>query len=290
MPTDNKKRDRNPREPEQQKECILLVGTSGYAYSEWAEAGFYPANAKSGNMLPLYARHFPVTELNYTWYQMPRAETIERQRQQVPGEFQFASKLTRTLTHEIDFRNWKDEANRYRDGMAPLMQTGQLAAVLVQLPPYFDRTPANRKHLAALLDKLVGLPLAVEFRHRSWMNDRVFAGLEQRRVALVNVDEPDLPNLFPSLDVVTTPDLFYIRFHGRNARGWRSGNMQQQFDYNYADEQLYEWIENRIAPMSRQAATGILFFNNHVRGQAPRNARRMLELLKERGIGTVRDA
>ncbi|MCP4715324.1 MAG: DUF72 domain-containing protein, partial [Deltaproteobacteria bacterium] len=124
----------------------------------------------------------------------------------------------------------------------------------------------------------------------SWMNDRVFAGLEQRRVALVNVDEPDLPDLFPPLDVVTTPDLFYIRFHGRNARGWRSGNMQQQFDYNYADEQLCEWIENRIAPMSRQAATGILFFNNHVGGQAPRNARRMLELLKERGIGTVRDA
>ncbi len=293
---DNKKPGKYVREtafsdqPGQQKECILLVGTSGYAYSEWTEAGFYPPGSKSGKMLPLYARHFPVTELNYTWYQMPRAETIERQRGLVPRDFRFAAKLTRTLTHEIDFRNWPDEANRYRAGVAPLMQSGQLVAVLVQLPPYFDRTLANRKHLAALLDMLSGLPLAVEFRHRSWMNDRVFAGLEQRRIALVNVDEPDLPNLFPPLDVVTSPDLFYIRFHGRNARGWRSGNMQQQFDYSYSDEQLCEWIENRIERMSRQAATGVLFFNNHVRGQAPRNARRMLELLKERGIGTVRDA
>jgi hypothetical protein len=29
---------------------------------------------KAGQMLPLYAREFPITELNYTWYQMPRAE------------------------------------------------------------------------------------------------------------------------------------------------------------------------------------------------------------------------
>lgn len=276
--------------PEQQDACNLLVGTSGYAYAEWTEAGFYPADVKSGNMLPFYARHFPITELNYTWYQMPRAETIERQRGQVPKHFKFAAKLTRTLTHETDFRNQSDEAKRYREGMAPLIQAGQLAAVLVQLPPYFDRTPANRRHLAALLDMLNGLPLAVEFRHRSWMNDRVFAGLEQRGVALVNVDEPDLPNLFPPLDVVTTPDLFYVRFHGRNARGWRSGNMQQQFDYSYSDEQLYEWADNRIAPMCRKASTGVLFFNNHVRGQAPRNARRMLELLKQRGIVELRDA
>ena len=56
--------------------CRLFVGTSGYSYTEWGDAGFYPSGTKSGKMLPLYARHFPVTELNYTWYQMPRAEAI----------------------------------------------------------------------------------------------------------------------------------------------------------------------------------------------------------------------
>jgi len=264
--------------------CRLFVGTSGFSYTEWVEAGFYPSGTKSGNLLPLYARQFPITELNYTWYQMPRAEAIERQRRQVPQEFLFAAKLTRTLTHEIDPQNWPDQAVNYREGMTPLIQTGQLIAVLIQLPPGFHRTPPNRKYLAALLDTLDGLPLAIEFRHRSWANDRVFDELEGRRVTLVSVDEPDLAGLFPALDIVTHPDLFYVRFHGRNAKGWRSGNMQRQFDYNYSDDELHEWIENKIEPMSQQARRGVIFFNNHVRAQAPENARRMVALLKEQNL------
>jgi len=264
--------------------CGLFVGTSGFSYTEWVEAGFYPSGTKSGNLLPLYARQFPITELNYTWYQMPKSEAIERQRRQVPQEFLFAAKLTRTLTHEIDTQNWSDQAVNYREGMAPLIQTGQLGAVLIQLPPGFHRTPPNRKYLAALIDKLDGLPLAIEFRHRSWANDRVFAELERRRVSLVSVDEPNLPDLFPALDIVTHSDLFYVRFHGRNAKGWRSGNMQHQFDYNYSDDELREWIQNKIEPMSQRARRGIIFFNNHVRAQAPENARRMVALLKEQNL------
>jgi uncharacterized protein YecE (DUF72 family) len=267
--------------------CRLFVGTSGYSYTEWVDSGFYPSGTKSGGMLPLYARHFSITELNYTWYQMPKAEAIERQRQKAPQGFLFAAKLTRNFTHEIDPQHWPEHTAYYRNGMAPLVQTGQLLAVLIQLPPSFDRTPSNRTYLAALLDKLHSLPLAVEFRHHSWANDRVFAELERRRVALVGVDEPDLPGLFPALSVVTNPDLFYVRFHGRNARGWRSGNMQIQFDYNYSDDELCEWIENKIEHMSSQARRGALFFNNHVCAQAPENALRMAKLLKERGFTVV---
>jgi uncharacterized protein YecE (DUF72 family) len=269
------------------KTCQLHVGTSGFSYTEWVEAGFYLSGTKSGNMLQQYARCFSTTELNYTWYQMPRAEAIERHRQQVQQEFLFAAKLTRTLTHEIDPQQWSDQAVLYREGVAPLVQAGQLIAVLIQLSPSFPRTAPNRKYLAALLDSLYGLPLAIEFRHRSWASDRVFAELERREVTLVGVDAPDLPGLFPSLDVVTNPDLFYVRFHGRNAKGWRSGNMQLQFDYDYSDDELHEWIENKIEPMSDRARKGVIFFNNHVRAQAPENARRMAGLLKERGLAVI---
>jgi uncharacterized protein YecE (DUF72 family) len=267
--------------------CGLWVGTSGYAYTEWVEAGFYPGGTPSGKMLPLYAQHFPIAELNYTWYQMPRCEAIERQRQQAPAQFLFAAKLTRCLTHEIDPDQWPRQAADYRQGIAPLAQARQLAAILIQLPPAFQRTPFNRRYLAALLDALDGLPLAIEFRHRSWASDRVFAELESRQVSLVGVDAPDLPHLFPAMDVVTNPALFYIRFHGRNTKGWRSGHMQQQFDYSYADEELREEIASRIEKMQRRARQGLLFFNNHVRGQAPENARRMVHLLRERGLSVA---
>ena len=46
--------------------CRLRVGTSGYSYTEWINAGFYPPGTRSGQMLPLYAQTFPVTELNFT--------------------------------------------------------------------------------------------------------------------------------------------------------------------------------------------------------------------------------
>ncbi|MBU0699025.1 MAG: DUF72 domain-containing protein [Proteobacteria bacterium] len=264
-------------------DCRLLVGTSGFSYTEWVDAGFYPSGTKTGGMLPLYARCFAITELNYTWYQMPRAETIERQRRQAPDGFSFAAKLTRSLTHEIDPQHWPEHAAQYRNGVAPLVQAGQLIAVLIQMPPSFARTPANRSYLAALIDRLHGLPLAVEFRHRSWADDRVFNELERRRVTLVAVDAPDLPGLFPALDVVTNPDLFYVRFHGRNAKGWRSGNMQRQFDYSYSDDELRCWVETGIESMSTRARRGVLFFNNHVRAQAPENALRLIKQLIKTG-------
>ncbi|MGD8882272.1 MAG: DUF72 domain-containing protein [Desulfobacterales bacterium] len=264
--------------------CRLWIGTSGYSYTEWLNAGFYPPGTRSGQMLPLYARTFPITELNFTWYQMPKAASIERMRQHAPPGFRFAAKLTRTLTHEVDPDQWRGLVSQYRDGMAPLTQTRQLTAVLLQFPPSFSRAPKNRHYLAALLDELDGLPLAVEFRHASWASDRVFAELERRRTTLVAVDEPNLPGLFPQLDIVTNPDLFYIRFHGRNLKGWRSGNMQIQFDYDYSDDELCEWTDKIITPMTRQAGKGVIFFNNHVRAQAPKNARRLISQLIERGL------
>jgi uncharacterized protein YecE (DUF72 family) len=257
----------------------LRIGTSGYSYPEWGDAGFYPPGTPAQAMLSLYARRFSITELNYTWYQMPKAAAMERMLPKVPADFGFAVKLTRSMTHEIDPHGWRAQVAQFRQGIAPLVQADRLPAVLVQLPAAFERNETNRHYLADLLDALAGLPVAVEFRHRSWAVDRVFTELARRRVTLVNVDVPDLPYLFPALDVVTNPDLFYIRFHGRNTRGWRSGNMQKQFDYLYSPAELHTWSGQMIPKMASQAHTGIIFFNNHVRAQAPRNAQMLIEQL-----------
>ncbi|HSO67627.1 MAG TPA: DUF72 domain-containing protein [Desulfatirhabdiaceae bacterium] len=259
------------------------MGTSGYSYAEWVTAGFYSPGTQPGKMLGAYAQHFSVTELNFTWYQMPRADSLQRMQQQVSSDFRFTAKLNRSLTHEVDSDQWRSQANQYRDGISPLMQSGQLLAVLIQLPNKFDRSAANRKYLAGLLDELAGLPLAIEFRHESWATDRVFTELENRRITLVCVDTPKISGLFPGVDVVTNPDLFYVRFHGRNVRGWRSGNMQHQFDYDYSTDELQDWVDNRLNSLISQAGNGVMFFNNHVRAQAPRNAVSLIQLLRQQG-------
>ena len=81
------------------------------------------------------------------------------------------------------------------------------------------------------------------------------------------MDAPDVPDLFPKLDVVTNPDLFYIHFHGRNAEGWGSGNMQKQFDYDYGSLEIQQWagiIKDNIMP---NALAGRIFFNLYMKYQ-----------------------
>ncbi len=258
------------------RSCPVYVGTCGYSYTEWVDSGFYPEGTKSAAMLGLYGRCFSVVELNYTWYQMARADALARMVEKAPAHLLFAAKLTRTMTHERD-DNWREQLHLYRQGIEPLKD--RLFAVLLQLPPDFDRSIANRNYLAALLDGLHDLPVAVEFRHCSWAVDSVFAELERRRITLVAVDEPSLPGLFPSLDVVTNPALFYVRFHGRNKEGWRSGNMQKKFNYDYSGEELRAWCDRYLRPMAVRADRGILLFNNHVRAQAPRNAGKLAAIL-----------
>ena len=259
------------------KLCPVLVGTSGYSYTEWVDGGFYPQGTRTPEMLALYAESFPIVELNYTWYQMVRAEAISRMIAKAPETFLFATKLTRTLTHERD-RNWQQELKLYREGIEPLRK--QLAAILVQLPPNFDWSRSNRYYLAHLLDGLHGFPLAVEFRHVSWARDSVFKELEERRITMVTVDAPSIPNLFPCLDVVTNPDFFFVRFHGRNIQGWQTDNMQKKFDYSYTGEELQEWNENHLCSLRARSKKGLIFFNNHVCAQAPENGKLLQTLLE----------
>lgn len=260
------------------KVCPVSVGTCGYSYTEWVDSGFYPEGTKSTAMLGLYGRCFSVVELNYTWYQMARAEALARMVDNAPPHLLFAAKLTRTMTHERA-ENWREQLLLYRQGIAPLGK--RLVAVLIQLPPDFDRSIAHRNYLAALLDGLAELPVAVEFRHHSWAVDPVFTELSRRRVTLVAVDAPALPGLFPALDVITNPELFYVRFHGRNREGWRSGNMQKKFNYDYSAEELRAWCGDYLPAMTAAADRGILLFNNHVRAQAPRNGAKLATILDE---------
>ncbi|MBM9511565.1 DUF72 domain-containing protein [Desulfogranum marinum] len=256
----------------------VRIGTCGFSYPEWIEAGVYPAGTKSAHMLTLYSKLFPVVELNYTWYQMPRVESLERMASRVPPSFFFTAKLTRTMTHEIS-DEWQQQARLYCQGVEPLLNNGNLLAILLQFPPSFTRTRTNRLYLAELFEQLHSLPLAVEFRHYSWAHDLVFKGLEQRKITLVTIDAPPLPNLFPCLGIVTNPDLFYIRLHGRNAGGWYSGNMQQQFNYSYTFQELDCLKHEVILPCRNASNQGLIFFNNHVAGQAVHNARQLGNLV-----------
>ena len=70
---------------------------------------------------------------------------------------------------------------------------------------------------------MAGLPIAVEFRHGSWLTrahaDDVLAFLKEHKISYITCDEPQYGNLStaPFRPEVTT-SMGYLRLHGRNRR------------------------------------------------------------------------
>jgi uncharacterized protein YecE (DUF72 family) len=163
-----------------------------------------------------------------------------------------------------------------------LRAAGRLAALLLQFPQAFHNTSANRHYLRAAARRCRDLRLAVEFRHRSWARPATFDFLADQALALVAVDEPALPALFPRLPVVTAPDLAYVRFHSRNAANWyRSG--AERYDYRYADAELRDWLP-LLRTIAAKARNIFIYFNNCHSGQAAQNARELAALVAGAGL------
>jgi uncharacterized protein YecE (DUF72 family) len=96
------------------------------------------------------------------------------------------------------------------------------------------------------------------------------------------VDEPHLAGLLPMQDIVTT-GTGYIRMHGRNSADWWQGKGSARYNYEYQENELNEWLTN-ISNILRKTFKTYIFFNNHPNGQAVKNAKQMIELLKSKAL------
>jgi uncharacterized protein YecE (DUF72 family) len=249
----------------------IWLGTSGYSYADWV-GGFYPAGTRPRRMLAHYVRHFPLVELNFTFYRLPTPAVLARLAEQTPDGFRFVVKLPRTISHEQSPR----ELPTFRQAVEGLARRDRLMGVLCQLPQATRRGRQSLAWLDTLARELAGSSLAVEFRHRSWAVPEIAPWLREREIDLVAVDVPDLPNLFPRGWVQSGPRA-YVRLHSRNADNWYRSD-KERYDYYYHDAALSEWVEAIRAAAARTDRV-LLLFNNCHRSQAAANAQRIRELL-----------
>lgn len=248
----------------------LWIGTSGYSYSDWV-GPFYPPGTRAGRMLSYYCRRFPLVELNFTFYRLPTAAQLVHLAEQTPADFQFLVKIPKTLSHGRD----SNDLLAFRQALDSLRDRGQILGLLCQFPQATHDTPEARDWLDRLSGELGEYGLAVEFRHISWFRADVPPWLAERNLDLVAVDAPDLPGLYPSGLVQSSPRL-YVRLHSRNAANWYQSD-KERYDYNYSDAELGEWL-TALNGAAAQARRAVLLFNNCHRSQAVQNARRMQEL------------
>jgi uncharacterized protein YecE (DUF72 family) len=252
----------------------IRVGTSGYDYPDW-QGILYPTNLARQSYLEAYSQAFKTLELNFSYYGMPKYPNILTMVNRANSSMDFSIKAHKSLTHEIDLKTFKESAKEYLDGIRPLIDFNRLAAILFEFPSSFHYEFDQRKYLDKLLLEFVGLPCVVEFRNKEWFNERVFEGLTQRNVGLCLMDMPE--NAMPSgIQTAITSDTTYIRLHGRNQENWWTGNNVSRYDYLYTTSELHEWVV-RIREAKTQKVR--VYFNNHARGNAVKNAKQLEEMI-----------
>ncbi len=253
----------------------LLIGTSGYDYPEWKGA-FYPEDLKRKDFLIFYATQFNALELNNTFYNMPTAERLLSFYERSEGKLNFSIKANRLLTHEIG-ADWKTAAEIFKGAVKPLNEKNCLSALLFQLPESFHYTNDNRIYLAKLIQEFEGFPVMIEFRHKEWIRESVFEGLEKRKAGIVFCDMPQLKNL-PDGSAMRTPFIgsnAYIRLHGRNEGTWysagKSPNGSARYCYDYSENELAQFLP--VIKQAKQEGKKVqVYFNNHPNGSGAKNA------------------
>jgi uncharacterized protein YecE (DUF72 family) len=252
----------------------ILVGTSGYSFADWV-GRFYPARIPRSEMLPYYSEHFPVVEVNTTFYRIPHPRVMEQMEKKTPPGFRFLVKGPQSLTHER--RLDAESIAAFQDCLEPLRAAGKLDGVLLQFPWSFKPDSNSWRLLAGARQGLSEHKLFVEFRHASWDQPETFTRLRDHALGYCVVDEPRLEGLMPPVVELTSP-AGYVRFHGRNSATWWGRGRGDRYDYLYSDAELREWV-GKIHDLAARAERVYVFFNNCHAGQAARNAQLMQQLL-----------
>jgi uncharacterized protein YecE (DUF72 family) len=254
---------------------MIKVGTSGFSYPEW-KGPFYPTKLPPQQMLAYYAQHFPAVEINSTYYHIPPARNMAAMAKRAEGRLEFAVKAHQEMTHARE--KYAEALPHFHEALGPLREAGRLGCVLAQFPFSFKPSPANADFLRRLAGDFLPDPVAVEFRHASWITEETFGLLKDLGLAYCCVDEPQLPNLPPPV-VCATASPAYVRFHGRNReKWWTHAEAWERYDYLYAEAELRDWVP-RIRSLAADVQKCFAFFNNHARGQAVTNAKMLASFL-----------
>ena len=285
----------------------ILIGTAS-----WTDPGFiedwYPVKMKREELLPWYAEHFDMVEVNSTFYGAPKRSTIEKWVAQTPDEFVFDIKLPKLFSwHSQEYAALPTEvkglaqvdhrgnvqrtpelvgalADYTAEALQPLTDNGKMGVLLLQLSPAFSPHYNKLSDMAPVL-RAFHQPVAVEFRNHDWLLDeqleRTLAFLADAGAIFVNLDAPTGPHftMMPKVSAVTHPHIAYLRAHGRNAEGYLVGrSVAERFDYQYSDQELAE-IAERVHELEKDAGRVHVVFNNNRSNYAPKAAEQLKRII-----------
>lgn len=277
----------------------ILIGSASWTDPTLVKSGlFYPRGTSTADKrLRFYASRFSMVEVDASYYALPTPAQARAWVERTPPDFVINIKAYAAITgHPMELRalpkDLKDELpprmvarrrarprdlpkpiveachRRFVEALQPLVEANKLGAVLLQFPPWLTCTRGAVRFLAGCRDRLGDLPLAAEFRHRSWVDpgrwDRIRDVLSGLQMSFVAVDTPGgYDTTLPPVTTVTNRDLAMVRFHGRNHAAWDRGGdtAAERFDWLYSERELAEWV-GPLRELSQEAETVHAVFNN----------------------------
>ena len=302
----------------------IQVGTASWTdKSLITSKRFYPRGCSSAEArLRYYAEHYPMVEVDSSYYAMPSLTNSEKWVERTPAGFTVNIKAFRLFTghqtppkslpadiqHELTWffagrKNvyYKDMPGEILDAMwerfkiaiDPLRSAGKLGAVHFQFPPWVVPSREWHAHIEDCAERMKGFQLATEFRQKKWFDDEHReATLEferQHNFAHVVLDMPQgFSNSLPQIWEATSPNLAILRLHGRNAETWDAKGQtaaSDRFNYDYSNEELEQFVE-KMRRLATHAALVQAIFNNNFEDQGQRNAATLKREFKGEASGS----
>jgi len=231
---------------------------------------FYPADLPNARWLKFFTGQFPTTEVNYSFYHLPKPSTYEKWASQVPQEFIFSLKASRFITH---VKRLTDVEAPWRLFLSHARSLGNhLGPILFQFPESFHRDDDRLEVFLKMVRKSASpeqrLRVVFEFRHESWFSKDVYRLLNRLGAVLCIGDS----GRYPRRDVVTG-DFVYVRFHGRS----------RLFASNYTRLELKEEAD-KLTGYVRDGYDTYVYFNNDAEGHAVANAKMLTGLITKHSV------
>jgi uncharacterized protein YecE (DUF72 family) len=266
---------------------MIKIGLTGFGDHEELYGKIKPADR-----LSTYSAHFPIVEIDSSFYAVQPVRNYTKWVSQTPDAFQFIVKAYQGMTgHLREKKNYYDTPEEmyraFHTSIEPVRAAGKLAMALFQFPPWFDCTKENVQFLREAKQRMLDVPSAIEFRNDSWyspeMQAKTLQFLEQEGWLHTVADEPQAGSgSVPIVPVATSPDITYVRLHGRNAQGWSQSNHPNwrslRYLYRYSTEELTGW-RDRLLALEQSCRELYVVFNNNSGGDATDNAKELQALL-----------
>nr|WP_047169817.1 DUF72 domain-containing protein [Sphingomonas sp. Y57] len=183
----------------------VRIGTAGWSIPSIHAAAF----PNEGTHLERYSARFDAVEINSSFHRPHRVDTYRRWAASVGGDFRFAVKIPRRISHELRLAACDEALDLFLGGIGGL--GGKLGVLLLQLPPSLAFEAGLLSAFLELYHAATDVPIACEPRHPSWFTGAADRLLADHRVARVAADPAPVQG---AGEPGGWPGLVYFRLHG----------------------------------------------------------------------------